>query len=136
MDPIVSYKAFEINKSYSDVISDSSIWISDFNFLKNELLFFKTILKSNLFKSTIPNLFEKRKLLLKDIDELNENSDAIIERIKKYRGKVTETLSRDIFSFNEGYFEIYHSLLKEIMEFNKNFNSIKNELYEFLIEII
>jgi len=136
MDPIVSYKAFEINKSYSDVISDSSIWISDFNFLKNELLFFKTILKSNLFKSTIPNLFEKRKLLLKDIDELNENSDAIIERIKKYRGKVTETLSRDVFSFNEGYFEIYHSLLKEIMEFNKNFNSIKNELYEFLIEII
>ena len=48
MDPIVSYKAFEINKSYKDIIHDSTIWISDLKFIKKELLFFKNNTKIKL----------------------------------------------------------------------------------------
>ena len=132
MDPIVSYKAFEINKSYSNVVYDSSNWILDFNFMKNELFFLKTIIKSNGFKATIPNLFERLQLLLKDIDSLNEDGDLIKEKIEKYKYKVTETINSDVFSFSEEYFEGYQSLEKEIFKFNKKYKSFKTYLYEFL----
>ena len=124
MDPIVSYKAFEIDKSYNDIIHDSTIWISDLKFIKKELLFLKTTLKSNSLK-----------LLLKDSDRLNEKRKAIKEKIEKYRDKVAETLNSDVFSFSEGYFEAYQSLVKEIFEFNQKYKSFKTDLYDFLIEI-
>jgi len=136
MDQIVSYKAFEINKNYSDVIHESSVWISDLKFMKNELLFLKTILKSNSFKSTTPNLFERLQLLLKDIDRFNENRKAIKGKIEKYRYKVTETLNSDIYSFSEGYLETYQSLVKEIFNLDQKYKEFKTHLYEFLIEII
>ena len=135
MDPIVSYKAFEINKSYKDVIHDSTIWISDLKFIKKELHFLKTILKSNSLKSTTPNLFGRLQLLLKDSVRLNEKSKALKEKIEKYRDKVTETLNSDVFSFSEGYFEVYQSLVKEIFKFNQKYKSFKTDLYEFFIEI-
>ncbi len=124
MDPIVSYKAFEIDKSYNDIIHDSTIWISDLKFIKKELLFLKTTLKSNSLK-----------LLLKDSNRLNEKRKAIKEKIEKYRDKVAETLNSDVFSFSEGYFEAYQSLVKEIFEFNQKYKSFKTDLYDFLIEI-
>lgn len=136
MDPIVSYKAFEINKNYSDVIYDSSIWISDFNFIKNELVFLKTIIKSNAFTSTIPNLFERLQLLLKDIDRINENSDEIKEKIENYKYKVTEILNSDVFSLGDELLETYQSLEKEIFEYNQKYKNFKRCLYEFLIEIL
>ncbi len=136
MDPIVSYKAFEINKSYNDVIYDSSIWISDLKFMNKELLFFKTLLNSNLFKSTIPNLFERHQVFLEDIDRLHENSNTIKEKIEAYKCKVTETLNSDVFSFSEGYFEAYECLVKEIFEFNQKYKSFRTQLYEYLIEIM
>ncbi|SNR69861.1 hypothetical protein SAMN06265371_10930 [Lutibacter agarilyticus] len=135
MDPIVSYKAFQINKSYSDVVYDSSIWISDFNFIKNELFFLKTVIKSNAFKATIPNLFERLQLLVKDINRLNEDVNLIKEKIEKYKYKVTETINSDVFSFSEDYFEGYKSLGKEIFEFDQKYKNFKMHLYEFLIEI-
>ena len=136
MDSIFSYKAFEIKKSYSDIIHDSSIWISDFNYITSELFFLKAIIKSNSFKSRIPNLFERLQLLLKHIDRVNENSKAIKEKVEKYRHKVTKTLNSDVFSLGDELLETYQSLVKEIFEFNKNYISFKAHLYEFLIEII
>ncbi|MEX1382466.1 hypothetical protein [Lutibacter sp.] len=136
MDPIVSYKAFEINKSYSNVIYDSSIWISGLKYMNKELLFFKTLLNSNSFKSTTPYLFERHQVFLKDIDRLCENSNTIKEKIEAYKFKVNETLNSDVFSFSEGYFETYEILVKEIFEFNQKYKSFKTQLYEFLIEII
>ena len=136
MDPIVSYKAFEINKSYTDVIYDSSIWISGLKYLNKELLFLKTLLNSNSFKSTTPYLFERHQVFLKDIDRLRENSNTFKEKIEAYKFKVTETLNSDVFSFSEGYFETYESLVKDIFEFNQKYKEFKTHLYEFLIEII
>lgn len=136
MDVIISYKAFDIEKSYNDVIHDSLIWISEFNFVNNELFFLKTIIKSTSFKSTIPNLFERLQLLLKHIDRLNENSEIIKVKVEKYKYKVTKTLNSDVFSFSEDYFEAYQSIIKEIFDFEQKYKNFKTHLYEFLIEII
>jgi hypothetical protein len=136
MDAIISYKAFDIEKSYNNVIHDSLIWISEFNFVNNELFFLKTIIKSTSFKSTIPNLFERLQFLLKDIDRLNENSEIIKVKVEKYKYKVTKTLNSDVFSFSEDYFEAYQNIIKEIFDFEQKYKNFKTHLYEFLIEII
>lgn len=136
MDSTVSYKAFEINKSYRDIINDSIIWISDFNFINKELLFLKAIVKSNSFKSSIPNLFERLQLLIKDIDLLVENNNVIKEKVEKYKLKVTNILNSNVFSFGEDLLENYEDIEKEIFEFNKKYKKFKAYLYEFLIEII
>ena len=136
MDSTVSYKAFEINKSYRDIINDSIIWISDFNFINKELLFLKAIVKSNSFKSSIPNLFERLQLLIKDIDLLVENNNVIKEKVEKYKLKVTNILNSNVFSFGEDLLENYEDIEKEIFEFNKKYKNFKAYLYEFLIEII
>ncbi|WP_298369420.1 hypothetical protein [uncultured Lutibacter sp.] len=136
MDSTVSYKAFEINKSYRDIINDSIIWISDFNFINKELLFLKAIVKSNSFKSSIPNLFERLQLLIKDIDLLVENNNVIKEKVEKYKLKVTNILNNNVFSFGEDLLENYEDIEKEIFEFNKKYKNFKAYLYEFLIEII
>lgn len=136
MDSILSYKAFEINKSYTDVIFDTSNWISAFNFTKEELYFLRAIIKSNLFKSTTPNLFERLQLLLKDIDVFKLNTDFIISKVEQFKQEATETLKSDVFSLEKTEIETYESLTKEILEFNHNYQNFKAHLYEFLIEIL
>ena len=51
MNPTISYKAMDTNKSYRAVFYDATLWISDFDFFKTELLFLASLLKSNSFKS-------------------------------------------------------------------------------------
>ena len=100
------------------------------------MLFLKAIVKSNSFKSSIPNLFERLQLLIKDIDLLVENNNVIKEKVEKYKLKVTNTLNSNVFSFGEDLLENYEDIEKEIFEFNKKYKNFKAYLYEFLIEII
>ena len=67
MNPTIPYKANDTYKSYREVFYDARLWISDFDFFKTELLFLKVLLKSNSFKSNIPNLFERLQLLIKEL---------------------------------------------------------------------
>ena len=131
-----SYQVFRISKSYSDVINDVSIWVSDLNFTQEELLFLNTLVKSDLFKAGTPNLFERLQLLLKEINEFNEWTELIKNKIEKYRNSVVETLDSDVFSLAENYLETYQSIEEELFEFNKKYKFFKAHLYEFLIEII
>ena len=88
MSPTISYKAMDTNKSYRAVFYDATLWISDFDFFKTELLFLASLLKSNSFKSNIPNLFESLQLLIKEIDQFIADNTILNEKVKRYNNEI------------------------------------------------
>jgi len=135
MNPTISYKAMDTNKSYRAVFYDATLWISDFDFFKTELLFLASLLKSNSFKSNIPNLFERLQLLIKEVDQFRADNTILNEKVKRYNNQI-ESLKTGVYSFNDDYLEQYHNLAEEVFLFTQKYKNFKRGLYEFLSEII
>ena len=135
MSPTISYKAMDTNKSYRAVFYDATLWISDFDFFKTELLFLASLLKSNSFKSNIPNLFERLQLLIKEVDQFRADNTILNEKVKRYNNQI-ESLKTGVYSFNDDYLEQYHNLAEEVFLFTQKYKNFKRGLYEFLSEII
>lgn len=136
MNPTISYKTFDTNKSYGAVIYDATIWIADLDFFKIEMLFLKTIIKSNLFKSQIPNLFERLQLLIKEVDQFIEDNDVLNKQIQLYNKSVERLLKSDVFSLEDDYIDKYHNLAEEVFLFTQKYKNFKMSLYEFITELI
>jgi hypothetical protein len=136
MNPTIPYKANDTYKSYREVFYDASLWISDFDFFKTELLFLKVLLKSNSFKSNIPNLFERLQLLIKEVDQFTEENNILNKKAKHLSNFVGGIIKKDVFSFNDDYLEQYHNLAAEVFLFAQKYKNFKRGLYEFLSEII
>lgn len=136
MNPTFSYKAFDTNKSYGAVIYDATIWIDDLDFFKIEMLFLKAIIKSNLFKSQIPNLFERLQLLIIEVDQFIEDNDVLNEQIKLYSESVERLIKSDVFSLEDDYLDKYHNLAEEVLLFTQKYKNFKMSLYEFITELI
>jgi len=99
------------------------------------LLFLESLLKSNSFKSNIPNLFERLQLLIKEIDQFREDNTILNEKIKRYNNQI-EGLKTGVYSFNDDYLEQYHNLAEEVFLYTQKYKNFKRGLYEFLSEII
>jgi len=136
MDSILLYKTFNYNKSYEEVAYNSTSWIFDFNFFEIELLFLKSLIEFNSFKSNIPNLFERLQFLQNEIEEYKIGCEYLNNKIVQYNNEMVEILKSDKFSCDEAYLITYYNLAEEVFEFVQKYKNFKSRLYEFLIEII
>lgn len=136
MDSILLYKTFNYNKSYEEVAYNSTNWIFDFNFYGIELLFLKSLIKFNSFKSNIPNLFERLQLLLNKIEDYKLDCENLNNKIVQYNNEMVEILKNDKSSCDEAYLITYYNLAEEVFEFVQKYKNFKSRFYEFLIEII
>lgn len=136
MNPTISYKVFDSNKSYGAVLNETNLWIADLEFFKIEMLFLKAIIKSNLFKSQIPNLFERLQLLIMEVDQFIKDNDILIEQIKLYNKSVERLLKSDVFSLEDDYIDKYRNLAEEVFLFTQKYKNFKMRLYEFITELI
>lgn len=136
MDSTLLYKTFNYNKSYEEVAYHSTNWIFDFNCFEKELLFLKSLIKFNSFKSNIPNLFERLQFLQNEIEAYKIACENLNNKIVQYNNEMVEILKNDKFSCDETYLITYYDLAKEVFEFVQKYKKFKSRLYEFLIEII
>jgi len=136
MNPTISYMAFSTNKSYKEVLYNTNLWISDFDCFEVELLFFKSLTLLNVFKSNIPNLFERLQLIIKEIEQLRTENAVLNKKVKQYNNYVESILKKDAFNLSDNYLEKYHNLAEAIFLFTQKYKNFKLELYEFLSGII
>lgn len=136
MKPTISNKAFDIKKYGKEVFYETNIWVSDFEFNKVELSFFKALLKTNLFKSQILNLFERLQLLLMEVDRFEESNTILIDKVKQYNSLIESLLISDVFRLNDENSERYYQLVEEVFLFNRKYKNFKRGMYEFIEGII
>ncbi|RXP63592.1 hypothetical protein EC396_01955 [Lutibacter sp. HS1-25] len=136
MNPTISYMAFSTNKSCKEVLYNTNLWISDFDCFEIELLFLKSLTLLNVFKSNIPNLFERLQLIIKEIEQLRAENAVLNKKVKQYNNYVDSILKKDVFKLSDDYLEKYHNLAKDVFLFTQKYKNFKLELYEFLTGII
>ena len=78
----LKYTAFNRDKSINELLFYTSLWKSEFEFIKTELSFLKLLIKTYPFKSEIPNMFERLQLFILNIDKLEEEVEQLKEQAK------------------------------------------------------
>lgn len=132
MRPEIEYKSFNRTKSINELLYNSSLWISEFNFIKIELTFFKHFIQSYPFKSKIPNLFEHLQLFIQELDNFEKEKNNIIDKIDLYTKKLSDTTKNNNISYNNFYLVKHEKLAEEVFNYMQQYKNLKTRIFNYV----
>jgi len=130
------YKIFLHEKSIDELRFNSSLWVSELDFVGIEISFIIQLLKSYPIKTEIPNLFEHIQLFNKELEILEKERNIIIDNIHQYKNELSGMIECDKLSCDNVYVIAYEKLAKYVFKFLQSYKKLKIEIYEFLNNIL
>lgn len=136
MESQLKHNTFIGERSKTQLLQNYNLWAANFEFIKLEISFLKTLIIAFPFKSKIPNLFEKLQLFNKDLDNLEALRTTIYSTIKYNSLEISKkTVSKKLNS-NTSYLNTYYEITEEVLEYLETYKSFKLKLYEFIAGLI
>lgn len=132
----LKYIAFNRDKSINELFFYTSIWKSEFEFIKIELSFLKLLIKTYPFKSKIPNMFEHLQLFILNIDKLEEDRNLILENIELHRNQLSKKLKRNDLKHDDFNILTYDNLADEIFNYLESYKNLKSKIYQYINGLI
>ncbi len=132
MKTIEKYKIFLHEKSIDELQFNSSLWISELGFIDTEVSFIKHLIKSNLIKSTVPNLFENLQLFIKELDSIKDEKNNLMNDVHQYTNQLNGMVECDKLSCDNFYVIAYEKLAKELFNYLQVYKKLKTQIFEYL----
>lgn len=132
----LSYKTFGREKSINEILYKINCWNADLRFKRAELKFILKLIDNYPFNTNTRNLFERIQLFTKDLKNLeNElhNLSINIDSYTKYLIGQEEEPHPDQKNY---YLVKYHSMAEAIFNYNKTYDKIKQNVYEYVSGIM
>ncbi|WP_299526501.1 hypothetical protein [uncultured Lutibacter sp.] len=124
----LKHVTFSHNKSINELLYFTSLWISEFEFIKIELSFLKRLINNYPFKSRIPNLFEHIQLFILDLDNLEEDRKLILENIHFQKKQLSNKLKSSDLNFED--------LEEEVFNYLEGYKKLKARIYQYISGLI
>lgn len=124
----LKFTTFSHNKSINELLYYISLWIIEFEFIKIELSFLKSLIKTYPFKSKIPNLFEHLQLFILELDDFEENRNLILKNIHHQKKQLNNKLKSSDLN--------YENLEEEVFNYLENYKKLKTRIYQYISGLI
>ena len=124
----LKFTAFSLEKSINELLYDISLWTSELKFIKIELIFLKTLLKTYPFESKTLNLFEHIQLFIADLNNFEKNRNLLLNEMHFHK----KNLNKELKSANVNY----NNLGKELFSYLESYKNFKAKLYQFIEGLI
>jgi hypothetical protein len=130
------YKSFSRDKTIEELLYNTSLWTSEFDFIQIELVFIKRLIKAYPFSSTIPNLYERLQLFILELDNFEKEKNNITTKINDYHLKITE--KPEINTLESGHFYLveYEKLAEEVFMYLIHYKNLKIQIFEYINGLI
>jgi len=136
MKQALEYKIFNRKKSKDGIRYTISMWMLEFEFIKIELAFLKRLIKTYLFKASIPNLFERIQLFILEFENFEKEKNILIDKIYFHHNHINGTLDGADLSYNNLNIIEYEKLAEEVFNYLQNYKNLKIKLFEYMNGLI
>lgn len=136
MESQLKYKVFAREKSVNELSHNCELWTSDFEFIKIEISFLKRLLITFPFKSSIPNLFEKLQLFIRDLEHSDSVRVTIHETINSHNQQLRDKIKLKKLCYDNEYLNSYDDMAEEVLTYLEDYKQLKGKIYEYVIGMI
>jgi len=123
-------------KSVEELHDDSKLWISEIDFVIDEIRFLKNLLSSNYIQLLDAGLNKRTTELVKKVSEKKESAKVFIKLVKDHNNRLASLIESKSVTSNIHYFDTHKKIELEIFIFSKKYKKIKRQIFEILDEIM
>lgn len=114
----------------------SKEWLSELSFIKDEHTFLEDLIKSNTLKLINPKHFSHNKEIIDAINKSEKTNNHLINAVKAHERKLEiMTDNIDQPELEKAYKKEHRELIIKISAFEKNYKTLKRELFEIIKNI-
>lgn len=118
---------FRIEKLHSNCIK----WISDIHFVKDEVLFIKNLLNSDVFNGGTPNLYERLQMYLGRLTVFEEEVDSLKSELLLSEDQLGRCVENGIDMEADALGNKLSGLGSRVEEIIAKFQMIKTEIFHY-----
>ncbi len=123
--------------SAEDMHGDSIQWISELNFMYDELRFFSELIRSNTIELIDSKSYSKNKALIDTIHNFIGSNDRLIERIRLHENKLKIMVDGiDQIHEENSYKDQHRNITREMERHLNDFRDLKSKLFKTIKSIL
>src|SRR5690606_8927398 len=134
---VISYHRRSANeKNMEELKEDTNFWSETFHEQTEEIVFLKTLLTSNIFENSIPNLFEKLQEFFDELMECKETKINLEELVRNHKNDLNGMMECEDISCEAFYHSQHEKLHSRIDQHRIRFQGLKMRIFKFVTPLL
>ncbi|NLP58673.1 hypothetical protein [Lutibacter sp. B1] len=118
------------DKSIDEIHHESMEWISEIDFISDEIRFLNNLLSSNYIDCLDAGLTKKTTIFLKKLDEYKKIGKTLHELINKHETILANLIETNSVTSNINYLKTHKNLDNEVYNYFKKYKRLKKQIFE------
>jgi len=127
---------FDRVKSIQELHNDSIMWISEINFINDEMRFLEHLLSSKYIDCLSSGLNKKIEISVEKISDEKKVGKTLLELILKQEGILSNLIENNSVTSNKNFLEIHKRLEIEINSYVKKYKRIKKQIFDIIEKVM
>lgn len=123
-------------KSISMLHTESKNWISEIDFILDEIRFLKHLLSAKYIDYLFAGLAKRIEIFTKKLEVEKETSTLLKESIQKHEIFLTDLIEHNNLISNINYIEQHKTLNKEIEIYLKKYKNLKKQIFDAVEKVM
>lgn len=123
-------------KSISMLHTESKNWISEIDFILDEIRFLKHLLSAKYIDYLFAGLAKRIEIFTKKLEVEKETSTLLKESIQKHEILLTDLIEHNNLISNINYIEQHKTLNKEIEIYLKKYKNLKKQIFDAVEKVM
>jgi len=123
-------------KSTEELHQDAKKWISEINFINDEIRFLEHLLSSKYIDCLSSGLSQKTQISIKKISEEKRNGQLLLEHILNQESVLSNLINTNSVSSNTNFLETHKKLEFKMDTYVKKYKRSKKQIFEIIEKVI
>ncbi len=123
-------------KDVEELHSDSIFWLSEIDFVKDEIRFFNHLLSSNYIDFLDSGLLTKTKELIVKISDEKEAGISLYKLIRDHERILSELIETKSVTNNKNYLQTHEKFERKIDKYLRKNKEIKKQIFKIVEKIM
>lgn len=123
-------------KSVQELHNDSMLWISEINFINDEVRFLEHLLSAKYIDCLAAGLYKKIEELVHKLKEQKKVGDTLKIVIKEQEVILTDLIKRNNVLSNKNFLENHKKLELEVSYYIKKYKRLKKQIFDIVENVM
>lgn len=123
-------------KSIQELHNDSMLWISEINFINDEVRFLEHLLSAKYIDCLAAGLYKKIEELVHKLKEQKKVGDTLKIVIKEQEVILTDLIKRNNVLSNKNFLENHKKLELEVSYYIKKYKRLKKQIFDIVENVM
>lgn len=127
---------FDRVKSIQELHRDSIMWVSEINFINDEMRFLEHLLSSKYIDCLSSGLNKKIEISVEKISEEKKVGKTLLELILKQESILSNLIETNSVTSNKNFLDTHKKLEIEIDNYVKKYKRIKKQIFDIIEKVM